>query len=229
MDVYSGTVPDPALYDRFLKIKFRPTVPEWLTYAEDYGVHRAILSYINKIPADLMPEAKQSVKAGEYAPTPRSWVSLSDCITYMIEQDADPMKDWNYFHLLSQGYLGSTVATNFKEFVMNNYKVYSPLDILEKFDKSVELQDAFDGMLPAEAAYYTAEMVKYIKKVDKNLTKKQGTNLFLWIKAMNQEIAGAFWRDFIVGATQKIARHWYITSDGVQDYIFSKLDGTFRK
>jgi len=221
MDVYSGTLPDPALYDRFLKIKFRPTVPEWLAYAENHGVHKAVTTYINKIPSDLMPESK-SIKPGETSPTPRSWVSLSDCMIYMAEHDHDPLKDENYFTLLCKGYLGQTVAVNFVEYVKKNYKVYDPKDILNKFDRDKELKEAFEVMEPAEASYYTKEMVKYIIKIGK-LSKTQGDNLFLWIKTCKKEIAASFWSDFIGGDARVIARKWYTEAEGVQDYIYGFL------
>ena len=63
MDVYNGAFPDPALYDRFLKIKFKPSVPEWLEYAESINVHNAIIKYISKVTSDLMPE---NIEPGKY-------------------------------------------------------------------------------------------------------------------------------------------------------------------
>jgi len=222
MDVYAGTIPDPALYDRFLKIKFKPTIPEWLEYAEEYGVHKSIITYINKIPADLMPESK-NIKPGECSPTPRAWVNLSDCIIYMGDQNQDPIKDENYFTLLCKGYLGKTVGVNFSEFVIKNFKIYLPQDILDKFDKSTELKQAFKEMLPAEGAYYTKEVAKHIGKLGK-LTAKHSSNLFLWVKTMNKELAAGFWSNFIESdETRNIAQKWYTAEAGAQDYIFGLL------
>ena len=222
MDVYSGTLPDPALYDRFLKIKFRPTVPEWLKYAENYGVHKAITTYINKIPADLMPESK-SIRAGEISPSPRSWVSLSDCLVYMADQDVDPLKDENYLTLLCKGYLGQTVAVNFVDYVRKNYKIYSPRDILSTMDRNQELKEFFENVEPAECAYYSKEIVKHIGKLDK-LTRTQSNNLRLWMKTVKKEIASGFWSRFIGDDKAKaIARKWYSDTEGVQDYIYGFL------
>lgn len=221
MDIYAGTLPDPALYDRFLKIKFRPTVPEWLQYAESVNVHKAILQYINKHHSDLMPEAK-NVKPGECSPSPRSWMSLSDCINYMQENNHDPIKDENYFTLLSKGYLGNTVAVNFVEFVKKNYIVYDPKDIINNFDKDDELKRAFKEMEPAEAAYYNKELIKYIGKMGK-LTKRQAENLLLWAKTVKEEVCAGWWRDFITDSnTHKIAQNWYSKTEGA-DFIYEFL------
>jgi len=224
MDIYAGTLPDPALLDRFMKIKFRPTVPEWLEFAEDYGVHKAILTYINKIPSDLMTESG-NVKIDEVNPTPRSWVSLSDTMIYMADVGQDPMNDWNYFTLLSKGYLGDTVSVNFVEFVQKNYKVYDPLDILNSFHepKMKEMVKDFKDMQPAEASYYTKGMVKCIGGLGK-LSKKQSTNLIDWIKTIQKEIAAGFWSDFVSGEkTRTIASKWYSDTEGAQEYIFGFL------
>ena len=222
MDVYAGTVPDPALYDRFLKIKFRPTVPEWLDFADDHGVHKAVTTYINKIPADLMPESK-TIKPGEISPSPRSWVNLSDCMIYMAEQGHDPLKDENYFTLLCKGYLGNTVGVNFVEFVSKNFTVYDPKDILANFEDDNVLKKAFKDMLPAEAAYYTKEMVKYIGKLG-SLKPRQSRNLLVWVKTVKKEIAAAFWSAFVSDKkTQSLAQKWYSNEQGAMDYIYGFL------
>src|SRR5512135_3336404 len=64
MDVYSGNSPDPALYDRFLKIKFKPTHPEWMKYAESVAAHAAVLKYISKFPRDLGLDREGKIEAG---------------------------------------------------------------------------------------------------------------------------------------------------------------------
>lgn len=217
MDVYAGTQPDAALLNRFLQIKFRPTVPEWLDWAEENGVHSAITNYISKSHADLRTESK-NLKPGEQAPTPRSWVSLSECMIYMKDMGQDPIKDPNYFTLLSKGYLGDTVSVNFVDYVANNYVIYEPEDILNKFDKDTDTQKAFKDMPPAEAGNYTKKMVKYIGKSGK-LSKKQSENLFLWIKTCHQELASDFWIQFNTDEkTTKIARIWFMNTEGVKDF-----------
>lgn len=224
MDVYAGTIPDPALYDRFLKIKYKPTIPEWLTFAKEHGVHQAVITYIQKFgSSDLMPESKK-IKPGEISASPRSWVNLSDCLHYMAEQGHDPIKDENYFTLLCKGYLGTTIGTNFTEFVARDFKVHSPKDILDKFDKSTELQTAFKEMLPAEGAFYVKTLVEFIGKQGK-LTAKRQSNLTKWVKTVEQEIAAHFW-DIFVNEQRKICTDWYTSDKEAEDYIYGNLAAT---
>lgn len=218
MDVYAGSFPDPALYDRFLKIKFKPTVPEWLKYAEDHKVHRAVTTYVNKFPSDLMPE---NIEPGVICPSPRSWVFLSDCLHYMAENGGDPMKDLNYLTLLSKGYLGDTISINFIEYIRKNYKIFNAEDILNKYDKDKAMQDAFRDMVVTEITFYSKELVKHIKK-SKKLSKKESDNLFRFVKAIPKEAASGFWSQF-AQECRDVATKWYKETEGAQDYIYGFL------
>jgi hypothetical protein len=216
MDVYQGAFPDPALYDRFLKIEFKPTVPEWLAYAGKIGVHKAITQYISKITADLMPE---NVEQGKICPSPRSWVSLSDCIKYMATNGDDPLEDLDYFHLMAKGYLGETITVNFVEYVRKNYKVFSGEDILTKWDEHMEME--FSQMLVPELGFYHKEIMKFVSK-KKKLTPKQSENLLKFVKIIPKESASGFWSLFTSEA-RDIATAWYNGTDGAKDYIFGFL------
>ena len=216
MDIYQGAFPDPALYDRFLKINFKPTVPEWLKYAEETHVHKAITQYINKITSDLMPE---NIEEGKICPSPRSWVSLSDCIKYMTDQGDDILKDLDYFHLLAKGYLGDTITINFVEYVRKSYKIFSGDDILNKWDEHIEME--FSKMLVPELGFYHKEVLKYIKD-KKKLTPKQSVNLLAYVKVIPKESASGFWSQF-TSDSREIATAWYNKTAGAKDYIFGFL------
>lgn len=226
MDVYSGTQLDPALYDRFLKIKFKPTVPEWMEYAEKEGVHRAILAYISKFNADLGLDIKP--EPGKITPTPRSWCKLSACIKYMAENGDDPFKDLDYLTLLAKGWVGDCCAVNFVDYIRKNYRVYNAEDILNKFTN--EMEGEFKAMPVTEVAFYSKEITDFVKKSGKLLTKKQCENLFRWCSAIPKESAAGFWSLFS-SECRDAATAWYkfeTVVDGkksmpVQDYIFKLL------
>jgi hypothetical protein len=203
MDVYSGTQMDPALYDRFLKIQFKPTFEEWFDYAEKEGVHRAILTYLTKFTADLGLDAMP--EAGKITPTPRSWCKLSTCIKHMVATGDDVMRDFNYLHLLARGYIGD-IAANFVDYCKKNYKVYNAEDILNKWSK--EIEDDFKSMLVTEISFYSKEICDYVEKLDKTLTKKQGENLYKFITSVDKEAASGFWSVFSVQC-KKAALVWY--------------------
>lgn len=225
MDVYSGTQLDPALYDRFLKIQFKPTFDEWFEYAEKEGVHRAILTYLTKFTADLGLDAQP--EAGKITPTPRSWCKLSTCIEYMTQQKDEVLKDHNYLTLLAKGYIGD-IAVNFVDYIKKNYKVYNAEDILNKFTE--EVQKEFKSMLVTEIAFYSKEICNYVTKMDKSLSKKQGENLYRFLTSIDKEAASGFWLSFSTECP-KAAPVWYkqeMEIDRkkgffVQDYIFGFL------
>jgi hypothetical protein len=217
MDVYNGIFPDPALYDRFLKIKFKPTVPEWLSYARGINVHPAIIQYISKITADLMPE---NIEPGKVCPSPRSWISLSDCIKYMAENNDDPLNDLDYLYLLAQGYLGDAITVNFVEYIKKNYKIFSGEDILNKW-KEKNLEQEFSQMLVPELGFYHTEIIRYIKNKEK-LTSKQSINLLAFIQTIPKESASGFFAQFC-NECRNIATTWYNTP-GVRDYIYGFLN-----
>lgn len=217
MDIYSGSFPDPALYDRFLKIKFKPTVPEWLAYARSIRVHRAVTQYISKFTADLMPE---NIEVGKISPSPRSWVSLSDCIKYMTENGDEVLKDLDYFLLLAKGYLGDTVSLNFIEYIRKNYKIFTGEDILNKWEEK-DLEREFSVMTVPELGFYHEEIIKYILEKEK-LTKRQSNNLFSFVKAIPKESAGGFWEQFC-NKCRNAASTWYNSNEDIKDYIYSFL------
>lgn len=227
MDVYSGTQLDPALYDRFLKIRFKPTFDEWFEYAEKTeNVHRAILTYLTKFTADLgldiIPEA------GKITPTPRSWCKLSTCIRHMEDNGHEILKNHNYLSKLSNGFIGD-ISINFVDYIKKNYKVYNAEDILNKWNK--EMEDDFKSMLVTEIAFYSKEICDHVSKNgDKLLTKKQAENLYRFLTSIEKEAATSFFTEFI-GKCEKVAKTWYkqeIEIDGnkgqlVMKYVFGNL------
>lgn len=219
MDVYAGAVLDPALYDRFLKIKFKPTVPEWLEYARENNVHRAVITYINKFDADLMPE---NIESGVISPSPRSWISLSDIIKYMAEHEDDPLKDLDYLTLLSKGYLGDTVSLNFVEYVRKSYKVYNGRDIIDKM--TPEMEKEFKNMIVTEVSFYNDEIIKYLKN-KKKLSPTQSENLYKYITAIPKETASGFWSSFIAEC-RELGSAWHRDQNGAKSYIISLLSKT---
>lgn len=228
LDIYSGTQFDPALYDRFLKIKFEPTVPEWLTYAESIGVHRAILQYISKVNHDLGLDIKP--EPGVITPSPRAWVKLSKLMDGMKEKGLDVMQDLDYLCLLAMGYIGP-IAIGWIDYVRKNFKIHSVEDILNKFDK---LKDEFAAMDVTEFAFYEKEIIGYVKKSgDALLSDKQAKNLYHYLITMPKEAASGFFINFSA-ACPKAATSWYkkeMTFEDkrgplVQEYMLSVLSKT---
>lgn len=217
-DVYSVLSMDPALYDRFLVIKFKPTTPEWLQHAESIGVHKAIHRYITKFPNDLWTPEK--VEPGVVYPSPRSWINLSDWIKELADNGDDPLNDLEYLTHLSGGYVGTTISVNFIEYIRKSYKVYSAEDILNKLN--AEMLEEFKNMVPTDASFYNGEIVRYVAKEKVKLTKKQGDNLLKYYKALPKECASDFWMSFTKDAREEATR-WYKSNPEIAEYTMSFL------
>ena len=216
-DVYGGTTINPALYDRFLKIKFKPTAVEFQDHAAKIGVHKAVTAYTSKFPTDLDPP--ESIEPGTIYPSRRSWVSLSDWIIHLEKQGQDPLKNLDYLTLLAKGYVGDTVGLNWIEYVKNSYKLYTGEDILNK--PTEEIWKDIGAMVVTEVSFYSKEVVKFIKE-NKKLTKKQSENLLKYVQTIPKEAATGFW-DHFGHEAREIAVKWYNDQPGAETYIFSLI------
>jgi len=191
LDIYTGTQMDPALYSRFLKIKFKPDLDEWFDYAQKTGVHKSILSYLHKFDSDLgfdsIPEP------GKITPDPRSWCKLSECFTYSESIGENIFEDSSYLHQISMGFIGNEVGMNFVEFCKKNYKVFKPEDFLNNMTSTLEKE--LSKMVITDINFYSKEIIEFIKK-KKEMTKTAQFNLFKFFKIIPKECASDFWSTF---------------------------------
>lgn len=216
-EIYGGSTINPALWDRFLKILFDPSVPEWLDWGAENNVHRAILTYITKITGDLDPP--EEMESGVTYPSRRAWTYLSDDINHMTSLGDDPLKDQYLLTYLAKGRIGDTVGVNWVDYVAKEYKIYSVEEILDKSND--KMMEDFKNMDVPEIAFYTKEIVTTVGKM-KKLTAAQSKNLFVWAKAIPQEAASGFWVYF-AKTERQIALKWYNETAGVIDYFSSFL------
>ena len=82
-DQYQLTDLDPALVSRFNVVTFRPTVQEWLLWAEKVGVDARVRGFIRENPMwlDKNPDAKEGADTGlDKTPDRRGWKRVSDIL-----------------------------------------------------------------------------------------------------------------------------------------------------
>ena len=221
-NVYAVNQLDPALLDRFCVLQFRPTVPEWeqwasgktpevtpqtapTTYVETLPVHDAVMKFISKMPNCLDTPDTELQPMKVYA-SRRAWVLLSNAVKFMEANGDDLFKDITFLHLLSMGYLGTETATEFIEFIKKDYKVFTPKDILNKWDDPME--EDFKKLLVHEVAFYSKELVKYMSEKKVKLSKKQGANLKRFYFSIDKEAASNFWAEFTKKCREE-ATKWY--------------------
>jgi len=83
-DQYQLTDLDPALVSRFNALTFRPTVQEWLLWAEKVGVDSRVRDFIrdNPIWLDKEPDAKEGADTGlDKTPDRRAWKRVADVLS----------------------------------------------------------------------------------------------------------------------------------------------------
>jgi MoxR-like ATPase len=208
-DAYNILSLDPALYDRFMVIKFRPTVEEWLGHAASIDVHDAIIKYVKKHPKDLDPPEK--IQSGVRYSSRRSWVMLSDVIKYMTKTGDDVLRDFDYLSYLSLGYVGPIIMNNFVSFIQKDYKVYTAAEILSNFPK---YKEEFEKMVATDFAYYNAELVEHMKEMKTKLSSKQCVNLYDYVNTVPKEVRMGFWSEFLEKVPE-LATAWYASDKGI--------------
>ena len=90
-DRYQLTDLDPALVSRFNVLVFRPTVQEWLLWADREELDPRVTAFIRENPLwlDKDPEAKEGVDTGlEKTPDRRGWERVSDILRAVPEMTA---------------------------------------------------------------------------------------------------------------------------------------------
>ena len=87
-DQYQLTDLDPALVSRFNVVAFRPTVQEWLLWAEKAGVDPRVRDFIRENPIwlDKNADAREGADTGlEKTPDRRAWKRVSDILKVVPE------------------------------------------------------------------------------------------------------------------------------------------------
>jgi len=214
---YKGTIPEPALYSRFLKIKLEPTVDEWLDHALAFNIHPAVIKYISKVPMDL--DIPLDYEPGTIVQDRRSWFMLGEDMNHFAEKGFDLTEDLDYLSHFAGGRLGTAMTANLVEYIRKNYKIYTSEDILNNFTD--EMIKEFHEFEPAEIGYYNRLLVKYLTKIQE-LSKKQGANLARYFKTIPKETAAGFWEEF-VSECPEIATAWYKTTPGIDDLITNMI------
>jgi MoxR-like ATPase len=238
MDVYSVLGMEPALYSRFLKIKFRPTTGEWLDWGrgeekeetldflkaytatpiEIVPLHDAVLQYIGKFTKDLELEKYET---GVVAPDRRAWVMVS---TFMkncasVGYDITETTRLDYLTQVVGGYVGTAIASNFVEYVRKEYRVWSPREILDKLTKEMETE--LKAAKVTEIAFYNDELVRFLKtegkKAPKETKVKRWKNLFRYYQVIPHEASAGFLKEFSKQVPD-LFNEWYASDPDIGKY-----------
>lgn len=224
--IYTVNEMEPAFLSRFALIDLRPTLQEWLNWAEgEGGIHEAITQFIRKQSdfLDPTPEAiKEAQKQGVVkVHDRRAWEMLSKTIKkFEVDHDAGtrpfaPLAKnedaYSQLILVSGAFVGTTASVAFKTFVEMDYDALDANAILNNWSDDIEkkLKGVVDiGRIP-ELAAYNDLIIAFIKsKIKTKLSKKQKTNLTAYASILPAELLGDFWQHFNE-ELKDVSEDWY--------------------
>lgn len=238
-NLYTVNDMEPAFLSRFALIDLKPTLQEWLSWAEGEGhIHDSISQFIRKQPdfLDPTPEAikEASVRGVVKVHDRRAWEMLSKTITKFetdYEAGQRPIRilskkeeAYSELILVSGAFVGSMASVAFKSFIEMDYDALDANIILNKMDDEIEKK--LEGIVKAgrtpELAAYNDMIVAYIKKTVKTkLSKAQKNNLTRYLFILPNELIGNFWQNFN-DELKDISEDWY---DHDSDKTANKIMG----
>jgi len=129
-DQYQVGEMDPAELDRWTVFDVKPTVEDWLNWADD-NVIGLIWDFINDNHAHL--EHNDDYEPNKKYPSRRSWARLSDTLAKSGYSDAQKLKSLRgsgALHQIASGFIGFEGATAMCDYLDNYKKIVTVEDIL---------------------------------------------------------------------------------------------------
>lgn len=161
---YQLTDLDPALVSRFNIYTFRPSVADWLLWAERAGLSPLVIKFIEDNPAYLDGKLKEDADNLEKTPDRRAWERVSDILK------ASPSVNISLKKAIA-GIIGPEVSNHFFEEIRKDRKLKGA-DVLENFQKHV---DALSVMTLPELSVVNDSLLRHLEvstpKDDKEKTK----------------------------------------------------------
>lgn len=126
---------DSAFYDRFCFIRFEPTIKEWIDYADNVGVERNIVSFIEKQTEMLEPKLADFNFDEFCKPSRRSW--------FAVDKLMKLKPDTNIFKELAFGLVGTTASIALFSHMENFNENIDENDVLNDYSKVKDLVQKF--------------------------------------------------------------------------------------
>lgn len=190
---YRVTGMDPALLDRFARVRLEPTLEDWLLWAKESGkIHPIIRHFISQEPQHL--EHIGDIDSAEIYPSRRSWELSSRALT-SINAFKGKMTEDKYARVLNivQSICGIHAAQAFMTYLESSLKAITVEDIIKNWDKVKDIIDPSDvdalNALNDKLVRFVAE--KEIK------TDKQAQNVGAYLEFLPAEIRIAAFCDIM--------------------------------
>lgn len=186
-DDYQVTDMDPALFDRWFVIDFKPTVSEWVKWGRESGIHDAILEFVQQDGKRLDPPVG-AIEPGKVYPSRRSWERFNAAMnSFGYWEKADEAG----IQRLASGFLGFEIAASFPGWLVSQFGQIRPSDVLsdyKKYEKKLlSLTTEIDNI-----AAFSESFASYLKKRDA-LNPEEQENFKSFMRAVPKEIASKIW------------------------------------
>lgn len=172
--IYSTNEMDPAQLDRFLKIKVKEDVDEWLIWGENHDIDKKILSFIKGNPNCLSVDDKELDDEEKPTPSPRGWDMIDSLIKseplvrkFFNEEENDSKIVQNDLQKMVMAKLGSTVSSMFFAISGTQEPNITVEDILNDTDRLMVTSAKISSLTSGKKAQLANLLLKHlIKHVD---------------------------------------------------------------
>ena len=214
-DQYQVGEMDPAELDRYTVFDVKPTVEDWLSWA-DGNVNQVIWDFINDNHTHL--EHNDDYEPNKVYPSRRSWERLSKTVG---DQDLKALASTGVLYHLTTGFVGFEAAVALVDYVNKYQKIVTVEDILEGKHKLTEKFKINDHNA-------LIERFKQSKVFDRNLTADELVNVAEYFVTLPSELGMVFFQVVSKGKAVSWNAHGIHTatlSDGStpKDYLMRIL------
>lgn len=202
-DQYQLTDLDPALVSRFNIFAFRPTVQEWLLWAEKVGVDSRVRDFIRENPIwlDKDPDAKEGADTGlDKTPDRRAWKRVSDILA--AAGDVTPIVT-----KAISAVVGAKAASAFTSNISAR-KLLSGREVLQNFEKHIPTLMGYElhQLSTVNDGIYRHLEVETLSGQAKENARKNIDAYFTFLTKGKKEAAAHFANLFVQGTYPKAVK-----------------------
>ena len=202
-DQYQLTDLDPALVSRFNVVAFRPTVQEWLLWAEKAGVDPRVRDFIRENPIwlDKNPDAREGADTGlEKNPDRRAWKRVSDILK--VAQDVNPVVTKTVSAIVGAKAASALIGS------ISARKILSGREVLQNFEKHLPTLREYElhQLSVVNDGIYRHLEVEALSGKEKENARKNIDDYFTFLTKGKKEAAAHFANLFVQGTYPKAVK-----------------------